>query len=335
MISRRCVVLTLAAGVFGFPLAPLAQAQPAPGVHRIGFLAARSRSTPLNPDLYYDAFVEGMRELGYVEGTNLVIEWRFADAKFERLPSLAMELVQLKPEVIVTHGAPPVFALQKVTSTIPVVTAAVADPVASGFAASLSRPGGNITGLSVLLADLSAKKLELIRLMIPTLSRVAIIIGGNNAAHQLILKNTEVAAQRYGMKLLHAAPTSLEEVERDFGVLARERAEAVIIAANPRFVSDAFRRQFVTLAIKHRRPTIFDYRDDVVAGGLMSYGQNLPDSYRRAASYVDRIFRGAKPGELPFEQPTRIHLAINRKTAKALGLAVPQELLLRADEVIE
>ena len=329
MISRRRLVLALGAAA----LAPPAGFAQQPGrVRRIGFIGLRSRSTLSNPEGGYDAFTQGMRELGYAEGKNLVIEWRFADGNYERLPGLAAELVQMKVEVIVTHGTG-TQAAQQATSTIPIVTAVVIDPVGSGIAASLARPGGNVTGLSNITTDVSPKHIELLKSMIPKLSRVAFLMNPGNPGHPAILQSVQVAGQHAGMKVLPVEARTREEIERGFAAMTRERAGAVIIAA------DAFvfgqRRQMAELAVKNRMPSIAPWREFVAAGGLMSYGQIFNDFFRRAATYVDKILKGAKPGELPIEQPTKIHLAINMKTAKALGLAVSKELQFRADELIE
>ena len=329
--TRRTLLRAMLAGIALAPLASLAQQQDK--VRRIGFLALRSRSTPANPDVNYDAFVQGMRELGYVEGKNLIIEWRFADGKYERLPDLAAELMRMKVEVIVTPGTPATQAAQRATSTIPNVFPVVDDPVGSGFAASLARPGSNITGLSVFIVDVSPKYLELLRIMIPTLSRVAILVNPGNTSHPPLLKSVQATAQQMGIKILPVDARTPEEIERAFAIMTRERAEAVIVPGDGFFTGQM--RQFGALTVKNRMPSIFPYRGHVAAGGLMSYGQNLVDFYRRAATYVDKILKGAKPGELPIEQPTRIHFAINRKTADALGLTIPNEILLRADEVIE
>jgi putative ABC transport system substrate-binding protein len=328
---RRRQLLFTAMGLLVAPLAAIAQQQSK--VPRIGFLAARSRSTPSNPDVYYDAFMQGMRELGYVEGKNLLIEWRFAEGKSERLPGLAAELVRMNVELIATHGTPATQAAQRATSTIPIVFAAASGPVASGFVASLARPGGNITGLSLTTVDVSPKHLELLKIMIPRLSRIAFLMNPDTSSHPAILKSVQAAAQTIGVKVLPLQARNPEDFERSFEAMTRERIEALILAPDTFYIWQ--RRQYATLALKHRMPTMFPFREQVEAGGLMSYGQNLADHYRRAASYVDRILKGAKPGELPIEQPTRLHLAINRKTAGALGLTIPQELLLRADEVIE
>ena len=330
MIARRKLLISLSLSILSPAFPSLAQQ---PKVRRIGFLAVHSRSTQAKPDVYYDAFVQGMRELGYVEGKNLVIEWRFADGKYERLPDLADVLVQMKLEVIVTHSTPAIQALQRATSTIPIVTAAVGDPVGSGFAASLARPGGNITGLSVIALEVSPKRLELLKTMMPTLSRVAFLMNPGTSIHPTILKSIQAAAQQIGIMILPVNARSPEEIERGFAVMTRERAGAVIIAPDGFFLGQG--RQFAALTVKNRIPSMSPYREHVMAGGLMSYGQNLTDFFRGAATYVDKILKGAKPSDLPIEQPTKIELFINRKTAKALGLTIPNEILLRADKVIE
>ncbi len=329
MNRRRAIAVILVAAAA--PGRLLAQQQGK--VRRIGYLAARSRSTPSNPDVYYDAFVQGMRELGYVEGRNLVIEWRFADGKFERLPGLAAELVRLKPEVIVTHATPAVDALKRATRAIPVVSANLGDPLGLGFAASLARPGGNITGLSAMQVDVSPKYLELLKLMVPALSRAAVLVNPGNPAHLAFLKGVQSAAKEVGVKILLVDARNPEEIERGFAAMHREHADAGIILGDSLFIGQ--RGQITELAAQNRLPAMYSFREDVKAGGLMSYGLNLVDFYRHAASYVDKILKGAKPGELPIEQPTKFHLAINRKTAKALGITIPKDLLLRADEVIE
>ena len=330
MVTRRKLVLALGAGA----LAPLAGFAQDPGkVRRIGFLASRSRSTLSNPDVYYDAFMQGMRELGYVEGKNLIIEWRFADGKYERLPGFAVELVQMKVDIIVTHGVPGTQAAQRATHTIPIVTAATTDPVGSGFAVSLARPRGNITGLSNMFLDHSSKHIELLKTMMPRLSRVTVLVNPGNSVHPAILKSIQAAAQQLGIKVRPVDARTPEEIERGFATMTRERAEAVIVAQDPLLLQQ--RQQIAELALKTRMLSMFSFREEVQAGGLMSYGLSLTDSYRRAATYVDKILKGAKAGELPFEQPNKLQLTINAKTAKALGIKVPQELLIRADEVIE
>ena len=328
---RRRLFALIAGAFLGAPLRAFAQQQV--NVRRIGFLAARSRSTPSNPDVYYDAFVQGMRELGYVEGKNLIIEWRFADGKYEPLAAFAAELVRMRVEVIVTHGNATIEAARKATTTVPIVAAASNDPVGSGFVASLASPGTNVTGLSNVSLDVSPKHLEFLQTLRPALSRVAVLMNPSNSSHPAILKHLQVAAQQVGIKILPVEAHTPAEIENGFAAMMKERAEAVVILIDAFFIQQ--RRQIPELALKNRLPSMFFYREYVQAGGLMSYGQNAADHYRRAATYVDKILRGAKPGSLPIEQPTELHLAINRKTAKVLGLTIPQEFFLRADEVIE
>jgi putative ABC transport system substrate-binding protein len=301
-------------------------------VARIGFLYYGSRQSSLDTGRY-NAFVEGMRKLGYVEGTNFIIEARFADGKLERLPALAAELVRLKVDVIVTQGTPVNRALQHATTTIPVVSTLTTDPVGDGFAASMARPGGNITGLSISAADLGPKLLELLKAAVPKLSRVAVLLHPENAAHPPRLKRIMSAAQKVGIQVVLAEAGTVQEIEHEFAMMTKERANAAIILADGFFVQES--RSTAAQALKHRLPSISQSREYAEAGGLMSYGPNLVDNFRRAATYVDKILKGAKPGELPFEQPTRYSLVINHKTAMALGLTIPQALLLQADEVIQ
>ncbi|MBI3374676.1 MAG: ABC transporter substrate-binding protein [Betaproteobacteria bacterium] len=239
----------------------------------------------------------------------------------------------MKLEVIVTQGSPPVEALRRATGTIPIVSIAMGDPVASGFAASLAHPGGNITGLSLMNIDVSPKRLELLKGMVPALSRAAVLVNPGNSSHPPVLKSVQAAAQRLGVTVLPVDAHTPEEIERGFAAMARERTNAVMVLGDPFFIGQ--RRYITELAARNRLPSMFFFREDVEAGGLMSYGQNLADFYRRAATYVDKILKGAKAGELPIEQSTKFDLAINRKTAKALGITVSKELLFRADEVFE
>ena len=275
-----------------------------------------------------------MRELGYVEGKNLAIEWRFAEGNYERLPDMAVELAGMKVEVIVVDSTPAARAAQRATRTIPIVAAILADPVGSGFAASLGRPGGNITGLSIITVDLAPKLLELLKTMLPKLSRAAILTHPDATHHPAIVKNTQAAALQFGIEISPVSARSVEDIERGFTTLTRERAVAVIVAGTPLFTGQM--RQIAALALQHRLASTYTVSPAYArAGGLMSYGADNIEYFHRAAGFVDKILKGAKPGDLPIEQPTKIHLAINRKTAKALGLKIPQELLLRADEVIE
>ena len=330
MNNRRKLLIVLGTAALAAPFGSLAQQQGK--IWRVGFLAMRS-PTASNPVVSYGAFVQGMRELGYVEGKNLIIEWRMAEGKVERLPTLAAELVQLKVDVIVAAGVQPTSAAQQATTTIPIVMGNSIDPVGSGFVASLVRPGGNITGLSNLIGDLGPKHFEMLRSMVPKLSRVAILVNPTNSGHATILKTVQTAAQKSSIKILSVQAGDPQEIEGAFSTMTQDNAEAVIVA-NDLFFNQQ-RRQLAELAAKNRLPSVAATREYVEAGGLMSYGPSFAENYRRAATYVDKIFKGAKPGDLPVEQPTKFEMFINRKTAKALGLTIPQSLLISADKIIE
>lgn len=328
-MDRRDMVLALIA----LGLAPLSSVAQQPGkVWRVGFLAARRRPDSFESDRI-GAFQRGMRELGYIEGKNLIIEWRFADNKFERLPGLAAELVALKVDVIVGAGTPDVRAAQKATSEIPIVMATVGDPVGSGFAKSLARPEANITGLSVMSGDISPKLLELLLTVTPDLSRVAILVNPTNPAYIATLKSVQATAKSAGVHTLTVEVRSAEDIEKAFPMVIRDGAGSIIVQPESLFIQRL--HQIAELAVKNRLPSIMTFLGYAEAGGLMSYGPDFTESYRRAATYVDKILKGAKPGELPIEQPTKFELVINLKTAKALGLKIPQSVLLRADRVIE
>ena len=299
-----------------------------PKVWRIGFLVSDSSSTRV-----YDGFQQGMRELGYIQGRNCSIEGRFADGRYERLPSLAAELVRSNVDVIVAGTALSVQAAHQATATIPIIMVAVPDPIGEGFATSLSRPGGNITGLTNIVTEISVKHLELLRIAVPKLARVAVLINPHNPSDSLILEQIQGAAFSIGVKVFPAEASTAKQIEAGFAAMIRERTQALIVAADSYF--DVQRGQIAKLAVENRLPAISSNREMTEAGGLMSYGQDLGEHYRRAATYVDRILKGAKPGDLPIEQPTVLGLVINKTTAKALGLAIPQELVLRADKVIE
>ena len=330
MNNRRKLLVALGAGALATPLVSFSQQQNK--VWRVGFLLLRSRPDTLDSEVVR-AFLQGMSDLGYVEGKNLVIEWRFAEGEYERLPGLAAELVQLKVDVIVTPASQTTSAAQKSTTTIPIVMVNVGDPVGSGFVKSLAHPGGNITGLSNVSVDLSPKHLEMLLSMVPRLSRVAVLVNPTNSGYTTMLKSVETSAQKVGAKILPVEARTAPEIEKAFSAMSREKAGAVIVARDALFIQQA--RRIAELAAKNRLPSIAEIREYVDAGGLMSYGQNRRDNYRRATTYVDKIFKGAKPGDLPVEQPTKFELIINRKTAKALGLTIPQSLLISADKVID
>ena len=330
MNNRRIILLASAA----FICAPrITFGQLARKVHRIGFLAAGAPSGAYHAQLL-EAFRAGMRELGYVEGQTFAIEARYADGHFERFPALVAELVQMKVDVLVTAGGTPaVRAAQEATRAIPIVAGSIADPVASGLVASLARPGGNITGLTNFQIDLGPKQLELLATAVPKLSRIAVLVNPDNAITGAVANNIASAARKLGAEVQQAKARSAEEIDKAFATIASERAGACIIASDT-FINTEFRR-IAGLAAKNRLPCIGPYREYAEAGGLMSYGQNVIESYRRVASYVDKILKGTKPGDLPIEQPTRLDLVINLKTAKALGITIPNSILVRADKVIE
>jgi putative tryptophan/tyrosine transport system substrate-binding protein len=306
-----------------------AEAQQAAKVHRIGFLSPASQSSVTDPE----AFQQGLRELGYVEGKNIVIEWRFAGGKVERLRDLAAELVRLKVDVIVARATPAVQAAKGATTTIPIVMAAVADAVGSGFVASLARPGGNITGVTNIMPELAGKRLELLKEIVPKLSRVAFLAHGGDPAHRLFVKEAQEAGQSLGVQIQPSVVKDPEEFESAFSAMARERAGALIV--QPLFVSTlGYGRRIAELAAKNRLPTVSDGNPFADQGGLMFYGPNFFDLIRRTAIYVDKILKGAKPPDLPVEQPKKFELVINLKAAKQIGLTIPPNVLARADKVI-
>jgi putative ABC transport system substrate-binding protein len=274
-----------------------------------------------------------MRELGYVEGKNLAIEWRFADGKLDRLPALAAELVRLKVDVIVAVGLEAPLAVQKATITIPIIFVGPGDPVGTGLIKSLARPGGNITGPSTISGELGPKRLEMLLAMVPKLSRVAVLVNPTRPTHIKALESVVAAGQKLGVTMLRAEARTPQEIENAFSVMVREKAGALIVLLNPVFQEQ--RSQIAELSAKHRLPCMTADRIYAEAGCLMSYGNSLADDFRRAATYVNKILKGAKPSDLPVEQPTKFELVINRKTAKALGLTIPQSLLVSADKVIE
>ena len=321
------------AGTLALLAAPLAaEAQQAAKVARIGFLSIKVSA---NPHMQ-EAFLEGLRDLGYVEGHNLVIEYRDAEGKSERLPALAAELVARKVDIIVAPSTPAALAAKQVTKTIPIIFAQAGDPVTSGLVTSLARPGGNVTGLSNLAPELVGKCLELLKQAVPEVSRVAVLwqpgaIGERTEKDRL--KRAEVAARALGVQLQVVEARGPADFDRAFSDMTRARAGALTALPSAMFVSE--RRRLVGLAATNRLPAVYNAREFVDAGGLMSYGPNVADMFRRAATYVDKILKGTKPADLPVEQPTKFELVINLKTAKALGLTIPQSVLARADEVVE
>ncbi len=330
MTTRRAFIGTLAGGLLAAPLA--ADAQQAGKVPRIGFLSVTSPSD--RPPLL-DAFRQGLRELGWVEGQNIVIDYRYAEGRVDRLPGLAAELVRLKVDLIVASaGTQAATAAKNATETIPIVMIYVRDPVGTGLIASLARPGGNVTGVSGSAGlELFAKQLELLKETVPKIRRVAILSNPANAYHQLAIREVKVAARSLGVQLQLLEARGPNEFDGAFAAMAKERVGALLVLSDA--MLNSHRTRLADLAARSRLPAAFGVRDDVEAGGLMSYGPSILDSYRQAATYVDRILRGAKPAELPVERPTKFELVINMKTAKALGLTIPQSVLLRADHVIE
>ena len=325
---RAAVVMALTvAGVLN-PLGVAAQ----PKVVRVGYLAADLAANPTFPA----AFREGLRDLGYVESQNVVIEDRSAEGHSERLSSLAAELVRLKVDILVSEGTPPSLAAKQATTTIPVVFAASADALGSGLVTSLARPGGNVTGLSFLGPETVAKCLQLLKEAVPSVTRAAVLSHPGNpseATRKIILKETEAAARALALQLQFLEARGPEEFERAFAEMGRGRAGGLIVLTSIMFFSE--RKRLVELAAKHKLPAVYPWREPVDAGGLLAYGPNLPDIFRRAAGYVDRIVKGAKPADMPVEQPVKFELVVNLKAARALGLTLPPSRIARADHVID
>ena len=327
-MDRRRFLLTSLAGALVAPLA--ATAQPAKKIPRIGFLATPAAEVIKGRVV---AFEQALRELGYVSGKSIIIEYRYADGRFERLSNLATELVRLRVDILVAVGANAAHAAKNATTVIPIVIGNAADPVGTGLVTNLARPGGNITGLSDFNLGVVTKRVELLKEVVPTASRVAVLLNPDNPTNPLQLKEIQAVAPALGVTLLPLEAAEPDDLDRAFAVMRNERPEALIVLGDLMF--GTHRRRIADLAIKGRLPTIWAVGENVKVGGLMSYGTNFDDLYRRAAGYVDRILKGAKPGDLPVEQPTKFELVINLKTAKALGLTIPPSLLLRADQVIE
>jgi ABC-type uncharacterized transport system substrate-binding protein len=327
MIARREFITILGGAATAWPLAAGAQ-QPGK-LPTIGVLAATTASVS---GQWVAAFVQRLRELGWMEGRNVAIEVRWAEGRDERSAEIAAEFVRLKVDVIVTWSTTAALAAKQATSAIPIVFAAAGDPVGIGLVASLSRPGGNVTGLSVQLADLAGKRLELLREFIPGLRRLAIMGNVGNPFTVLEMGETQAAAHTLGLEVATLKIRRAQDIAPAFEGLGG-RAQALYVASDPVLATNRVR--VVTLALSARLPTIYGFREYVDAGGLMSYGPNFPDQFRRAADHVDKILHGAKPADLPVEQPTKFDLVINLTTAKALGLEIPDRLLALADEVIE
>jgi putative tryptophan/tyrosine transport system substrate-binding protein len=326
-MDRRAFIV-MAAGLLAAPLA--AEAQPAPGVHRIGFLG---NSTPALEVNLVGPFREGLRELGYLEGQNILIEYQWAEGKYERFPALIAELLARKVKLIVTAGTPASHAVKKATTSVPLVMVAVGDPVASGLVPSLTRPGGNITGLTSISEEIEGKRLELLREVAPNVAHVAALGNFGNASQKKAFEALRAAAAVLRIKLRSLDVRTADQLDEAFDVMVRERPEALLVFADRVFLHNRVR--IMDFATKHRLPGVHAYRELVEVGGLMSYGPSYAGMHRRAAYYIDRILKGAKPGDLPVERPKTFELIVNLKTAKALGLTIPPSVLARADEVIQ
>lgn len=322
-------VVTLSLALLAAPLVAAAQ-QPGK-VWRIGFLSPQARPAPVNHS--HRAFLSGMRDLGYAEGKDFILEWRFADGQYDRLPGLAAELIRLDVDVLIASSSPAIRAAQQATTTIPIVFPGTGDPVGSGFVKSLARPGGNITGVSNENAAVSAKLLELLKEVMPKLARLALLGNPGSSTYLTQLKIIQTDAHAVGVQVLPAEARTPEEIDRAFAGMPQKRAEAVM------FIADAFliqqRQQIADLALKHRLPSITQQRSFPEAGGLMSYGNTSEENMQRTVAIVVKILKGAKPADIPVEQPTKFELVLNLKTAKALGVTIPPSLTMRAARAIE
>jgi putative ABC transport system substrate-binding protein len=325
-MKKKVIVLTLCAVLSAFCLS--AEAQQQKKIPRIGYLTVLG--APSDRDA---AFRQGLRDLGYVEGKNIIVEYRYANGT-DRVAEMAAELVRLKLDVFVAEATPAVQAMKNATATAPIVMAAVADPVGSGLVASLARPGGNITGLSLILPELGGKRLELLREVLPRITRVAFLAHGGNPAHKLFLKEAQDAAVGFGMRIQPLVIGGPEEFDSAFSMMIKERASALVV--QPFFVIiPEQRRSIVELAAKNHLPAVSDFMEFANAGGLMSYGPNALEPIRRSAIFVDKILKGAKPADLPVEQPTKFELIINLKAAKQIGLTIPPNVLARVDRILK
>jgi putative ABC transport system substrate-binding protein len=326
MLNRRRFLGTLSAGLLSAPRG--AEAQQAKKVYRVGVLMSLYAPESDPPQ----AFREGLRDLGYVEGQNLIIDWRFTQGRDDRLPGMAAELVRLRPDVLVADITPAIRAAMRASSTIPIVMTNSADALGSQLVSNLGRPGGNVTGLSFMLAEMTAKRLQLLKEAVPGISRVAVLWNPATPFHRAMLKEVDAAAPSLRIQPLAIAVPGRGELGNVFSEITRGHVDALFVSET---MMPAARRQLVDFAAKSRLPTMFSNSDYVMLGGLMSYAPNFPEMFRHAAVYVDKILKGAKPGELPVEQPTKFELVVNVRTAKALGLIMPPSLLARADHIIE
>ena len=333
MTTRRKIRRTFILAAAAWPAlawARAARAQAPAKIPRIGLLTPLS---PSNTALWYQAFRLGLRDLGWIEGKNISIEYRYAEGKSGRIPELAADLVRLKVDVIVTSVTTDALAAQKATRAIPIVMAAAGDPVATGLVESLARPGGNITGLSQMTYELGGKRLELLKEMVPRLSRVAVLWNPQNQGSTLTWKEIQLPARQLGIQLHSLEVRSPDDFDQAFEDVTRARAGALFVIQDPVIVTNLGR--IAGLAAKRALPSIFQWSEFADAGGLAAYGPDRSDLFRRAATYVDKILKGAKPADLPIEQPTKFELVVNLKTAKTLGITIPQSILLRTDRVIE
>jgi len=327
-MNGKIVIWLLATVLLG--AVPFVDAQQPGKIPRIGYLG--NSSPTLEPDLL-EAFRQGLRNLGYVDGQNIIIEYRWADGKYDRFPDLVADLVRLNVGVIIAAGTPGILATKQATKTIPIVMAVAGDAVGAGLVGSLARPGGNVTGLTSLAGELEGKRLELLKEIVPKLSRVAVLLNPANPFTALARKETQVSAEALHLKLEPVEVKAIEEFETAFARIARQRPGAVVMLAD-RFLL-ANRARIVDFAVERRLPVMYPYREFVDGGGFASYGANYPDMFRRAATYVDKILKGTKPADLPVEQPTKFELVINLKAAKQIGVTIPPNVLARADKVIK
>jgi putative ABC transport system substrate-binding protein len=328
-MERRAFITALSFGLLGVPGA--GEAQPAANVPRIGWLGGPTRESA---EVFVREFRRGLKDLGWVEGQNIVIEWRFAGGRAERLPDLAAELVRLRVDLIVVPSTPTALAAKNATKTIPLVTVAGGDPVELGLVASLARPGGNITGLSSNLGpEIAGKQLEVLKETVPKVSRMAVLWNPTTPGNALALREAEITARALAVELQLLEARSASDFDGAYAAMTARRAGALLILGDVMFTTH--RRRLAALAVKGRLPAIYGGREFVDEGGLLCYGAKLSDNFHRAAVYVDKILKGAKPGDLPIERPTTFQLVVNLKTARALGLTIPPSLLQRADQVID